>query len=148
MGALALSALLAPMAIAAERLLSRSSLLFIPFLVVLYACAFIGVGSTLVRYKREERLSLVRWRRIPYVLGLVLLLSLCLCSLAIWAIVLSGIGLRGASNRPDYLFLCLFGANTIAPILVWFGSGWSRVGLTVVAFWICFLWAFPLGAGL
>ena len=56
--------------------------------------------------------------------------------------------IEGASHRPDYLFLCLFWANVIAPILVWFGSGWSRVGLTVVAFWIFFFWAFPLGTGL
>ena len=141
--ALALSALFTPIAFAVERRLSQpGELFFIP----LYACVFIGVGSTIVRYRREERFSLARWRRIPYALGLVLLLLLCVCSLAIWFIVLSGIALSGPSHRPDYLFLCLFGANVIAPILLWFGSGWSRVGLTIVAFWICVLWAFPLGA--
>ena len=41
-------------------------------------------------------------------------------------------------------YLGLIGANIAAVILVWFGSGWSRLGLTVVAFWICFLWASPL----
>jgi hypothetical protein len=120
-GALALSTLFAMLAFA---VLGHSAFLFIPFLVVLYACVFIAVGSTLVRYRREERFSLARWRCIPYALGLILLLSLCLCSLAIWVIALSGIWLRGASHRPDYLFLCLFGANIIAPIL----SGSAVVG--------------------
>jgi hypothetical protein len=40
--------------------------------------------------------------------------------------------------------LCLLGVNAAAAILVWFGSGWSRLGLTVVAYWVCFLWVFPL----
>ena len=40
--------------------------------------------------------------------------------------------------------LCLLGVNAAAAILVWFGSGWTRLGLTVAAYWICFLWFFPL----
>ena len=56
--------------------------------------------------------------------------------------------LSRTSRHPDYLFLCLFGTNVTAAILLWFGRGWSRLGLTIVAFWICFLWAFPLGVGI
>jgi hypothetical protein len=35
--------------------------------------------------------------------------------------------------------LWLFSLTLAAAILVWFGSGWSRLGLTVVAYWVCFL---------
>jgi hypothetical protein len=146
-GALTVSALFVPIAFAGERWLSHSNFFGVAFFVVLYAGVLIAVSSTLVRYRREQRVSLASWRRTPYAFGLILLLLLCLCSLAIWFIALNGNALTGTSHRPDYLFLCLFGANVIALILIWFGSGWSRVGLTVVAFWICFLWAFPLGVG-
>jgi hypothetical protein len=142
-GALTVSAVFVPIAFAGENWLSHSNFLGIAFFVVLYACVLISVSSTLVRYRRELRVSLASWRRTPYSVGLVLLLVLCLCPLATWSI-----GLSGTSHHPDYLFLCLFGANVTAAILLWFGSGWSRLALTVVAFWICFLWAFPLGVGI
>ena len=145
--ALTLAALFIPIGFAEEHWVSQSTFLGITFFVALYACVFVAVVSTLVRYQRHQRFSLASWRRIPYVLGLTFLLLLCLCPLAIWPITLSGIAPSGTSHHPDYLFLCLFGANVIAPILLWFGSGWSRLGLTVVAFWIFFLWAFPLGVG-
>jgi hypothetical protein len=146
-GALTVSALFVPIAFAGESWLSQSNFFGIAFFVVLYACVLIAVSSTLVRYRSEQRISLASWRRIPYSFGLILLLLLCLCSLAIWFFALDGVALTGTSHRPDYLFLCLLGANVIAAIFIWFCSGWSRVGLTVVAFWICFLWAFPLGVG-
>jgi len=141
--AMTASALLVPVAAAEESWLSRSKCLGIAFVLVLYACAIISVVSTFVRYRKEQRSSLANWRRTPYAVGLVLLLMLCLCPLATWPIAVSG-----ASFRPHYLFLCLFAANVAAATLVWFGIGWwSRLGLTVVAYWICFLWVFPLALG-
>jgi hypothetical protein len=141
-GALTVSALFIPIAFAGENWLSHSNFWGISFFVVLYACVLIGVGSTLVRYRREQRVSLASWRRTPYRLGLILLALLSFCPLATWSIALSETG-----HRLHYLFPCLFVANVAAAILLWFGSGWPRLGLTVIAFWICFLWAFPLGVG-
>jgi hypothetical protein len=141
-GALAVSALFVPIAIAEDNWLSHSNFFGIGFFVALYASVLIALGSTFVRYQRE-RSSLASWRRTPYATGLVLLALLCLCPVATWSMALSR-----TSHHPDYLFLCLFGANVTAAILLWFGSGWSRLGLTVIAFWICVLWAFPLGVGI
>jgi len=141
-GALTVSGLFVPIAFAGESWLSQSKFFGSAFFVALYACVLIAVSSTLVRYRREQRVSLASWRRTPYALGLILLVLLSFCPLATWPIALSQ-----TSHHPDYLFLCLFGANVTAAILLWFGSGWPRLGLTVVAFWICFLWAFPLGVG-
>jgi hypothetical protein len=132
-------ALFVPIAIGAGNWLSRSELVGISFLVALYACVVIALSTTVVRYRNEQRVSLAQWRRAPYTLGLVLLLTLCLCPFAAWPIALSGTDLH-----LRFAVLCLFGANVAAAILVWFGSGWSRLGLTVVAYWICFLWVFPL----
>ena len=132
-------ALLVPIAIPAFDWLSRSRLVGISFLVALCACVVTALSSTVVRYRNEQRVSLARWRRVPYFSGLILLLTLCLCPLAAWPIALSGITLH-----LRVALLCLFSANVAAVILVWFGSGWSRLGLTVVAYWICFLWVFPL----
>lgn len=131
------SAVFVPIAIGAGNWLSRSELGGISFLVALYACAVTAVSSTVVRYRSEQRGSLAQWRRAPYSAGLVLLLTLCLCPLGTWPIAMSGTDLHRFAVR------CLFGANVAAAILVWLGSGWSRVGLTIVAFWICFLWIFP-----
>ena len=128
-----------PIAIGAGSWLGRSELAGVSFLVVLYVCVVTAVSGTFVRYRNEQRGSLAQWRRVPYTAGLVLLLTLCLCPLATWPIALSGITLH---LRP--VILGLLGANIAAVILVWFGSGWSRLGLTVVAYWICFLWLFPL----
>jgi len=133
------SGVFVPIAIGAGNWLSRSELVGIFFLVALYACVVTAVSSTVVRYRNEQRGSLAQWRRAPYTAGLDLLLALCLCPLATWPIALSGTDLH-----LRFAVLCLFGANVAAVILVWFGSGWSRLGLTVVAYWICFLWAFPL----
>ena len=132
-------ALFVPIAIGAGNWLSRSELVGISFLVALYACVVTALSSTVVRYRNEQRVSLAQWRRAPYIAGLVLLLTLCLCPLAAWPIALSGTVL----HLRIAVFI-LFGANVAAVILVWFGSGWSRLGLTVVAYWICFLWVFPL----
>jgi hypothetical protein len=132
-------ALFVPIAIGAGNWLSRSELVGISFLVALYACVVTALSSTVVRYRNEQRVSLAQLRRAPYIAGLVLLLTLCLCPLAAWPIALSGTVL----HLRIAVFI-LFGANVAAVILVWFGSGWSRLGLTVVAYWICFLWVFPL----
>jgi hypothetical protein len=141
-GALTVLALFVPIAFTEDRWLSQSKVLGIAFIAALYACVLIALICTLVRYRREQRGSLPSWRRTPYALGLVLLLVLCLCPLATWPLALSG-----TTHHLHYLFLYLFGANVAAAIFLWFGSGWSRLGLTVVAFWICFLWAFRLGVG-
>jgi hypothetical protein len=127
---------------AEESWLGGSELWGVSFLVVLYACVVTAVISTFVRYQNEQRDSLAQWRRVPYVVGLVLLSALCLFPVATWPIALSGTHLN-----LRYAVLCLFGTNVAAVILIWFGSGWSRLGLTVVGYWICFLWAFPLAMG-
>jgi Co/Zn/Cd efflux system component len=137
--AMAASVVFVPIAIGAGNSLGRSELASACFLVALYACVVTAVSSTIVRYRNEQRGSLAQWRRIPYRAGLVLLLTLCLCPFATWHIAQSGVTLHLRSA-----YLGLFGANIAAVILVWFGSGWSRLGLTVVACWICFLWASPL----
>jgi len=138
--AMAASVVFVPIAIGAGNwLLGRSELACVSFFLVLYACVVTAVSSTIVRYRNEQRGSLAQWRRVPYTVGLVLLTTLCLCPLATWPIARSGVTLHLRSP-----YLGLIGANIAAVILVWFGSGWSRLGLTVVAFWICFLWASPL----
>jgi hypothetical protein len=131
--ALTVSTLFVPIAFAEERWLSQSKFSFIAFVVALYACVLIALISTLIRFRREQRDSLPSWRRTPYALGLAILLALCSSPLATWLLALS------KTHDPDYLFFCLFGANVTAAVLLWFGSGWSRLGLTVVAFWILVL---------
>jgi hypothetical protein len=73
-------------------------------------------------------------------MGVKVLLALCLLPVATWSIVFSGIILH-----LRVAVLCLLGVNAAAVILLWFGSGWSRLGLTVVAYWVWFLWFFPFG---
>lgn len=117
------------------------------FLGLLYCAVVVAVGSTWLRYRREQRIMLPRWRRVPYEIGLVLLVLLCLCPVATWYIASTGKYL-GPHARPGPLFLSLFCTNMAAAILAWFGPGWPRLGLTVVSACILFLWAFPLGLGL
>lgn len=109
------------------------------FLVALYVCVVSALLSTCALYRGELHSPLAEWRRTTYVVGVLLLLGLCLLPIATWAIALSGVTLHLRSA-----VLCLVGVNTVAAILVWFGKGWSRLGLTVVAYWVCFLWLFPL----
>ena len=42
------------------------------------------------------------------------------------------IALKWCNRALRLAVLGLLGVNTATPILVWFGSGWSRLGLTVV----------------
>lgn len=121
------------------RLVWDSEFLGASLLVVLYACVLVALFSTFVRYRNEQWSSVARWRRMPYMAGVVVLLALCLLPLATWPIVLGGVTLH-----LRVAVLCLLGVNTAAAVLVWFGSGWSRLGLTLLAYWICFLWVFPL----
>jgi hypothetical protein len=138
--AMATSALFVPVFIAGNRLIWGSRFLSISFLVVLYASVLAALFSTFVRYRSDQQSSLAQWRRTPYITGVKVLLALCLLPVATWPIVLSGITLH-----LRVAILCSLGANAAAAILVWFGSGWSRLGLTVVAYWVWFLWFFPLG---
>ena len=137
--AMAISVLFVPISIGRSRLIEGSKLLSISFLVVLYASVLAALFSTFVRYRNEQQSSLARWRRMPYITGVLLLFALCLCPIATWPIALSRVTLH-----IRLAILCLLGVNAAAAILVWFGSGWSRLGLTVVAYWIGFLWLFPL----
>jgi hypothetical protein len=130
--------LLVPVFMAEEHWLAGSELWGVAFLVVVYACVVTAIATTIVRNRSEQRDSLAQWRRIPYVIGLAFLSVLCLLPLVAWPIALSGMDLH-----LRYAVLCLFGANVAAVILIWFGSGWARIGLTVAGYWICFLWAFP-----
>jgi hypothetical protein len=140
--AMTVSAVLIPVAFAGGNWISRSNFWGILFVVVLYGSVLAAVVSTFVRYRKEQRSCLAKWLRIPYEIGLFLLLVLSLCPIATWTLAL-----RGAAPQWRLVFQCLFGANAAATVLVWFGRGWSRVGLTMVAFWIRFLWVFPLGVG-
>jgi hypothetical protein len=140
--AITVSAVLIPVTFAGENWISSSNFWGISFVVVLYTSVLTAVASTFVRYRREQRSCLAKWRRMPYEIGLFSLLILSLCPIATWTLAV-----RGVTPHLRLVFLCLFGANAAAMVLVWFGPGWSRVGLTIVAFWICFLWGFPLGVG-
>lgn len=133
------SALCVPLFFAGSRLIWGSSVLSAAFLLVLYVSVVAALFSTFVLCQSEQHSSLVRWRRTPYMTGVVILIGLCLLPPATWAIVLSGVTVHFRSA-----VLCLVGINAAAAILVWFGRGWSRIGLTVVAYWVCFLWLFPL----
>jgi len=130
---------LVPAAMGGNGLIWGHKFLFISFLVVLYASVLAVLLATLVRHRGEQQSSLSRWRRKVYLTGMVILLVLCSCPVATWPIALSGITLH---LRP--VVLCLLGVNVVAAILVWFGRGWSRLGLTLVAYWVCYLWLLPL----
>jgi hypothetical protein len=137
--AMATSALFVPVFIAGNRLIWGSRFRGTSFFVVLYASVLATLFSTFACYRGDLQSSLPQWRRTLYITGVTVLLALCLLPVATWPMVLSGITLH-----LRVAVLCLLGVNAAAAILVWFGSGWSRLGLTVVAFWVCFLWFFPL----
>lgn len=138
--AMVVSALFIPLFMAGSRLIWSSPVLSAAFLLALYVSVVAALFSTVVLYQSERHSLLARWRRTSYVTGVVILLAMCLLPLATWPIALSVV-------TPHFrsAVLCLLGVNAAAAILVWFGRGWSRLGLTVVAYWICFLWIFPLG---
>jgi len=140
------SALLIPLVFSAERWLMASKAVFITVVVLIYTAVITALGSTILRYRREHRTYLPRWRRIPYAVALWFLVLLCISPAITWTTVPSSDPGSGPSSR-DYLFLTLIGMNATAAILIWFGRGWSRLGLLVVSFWILLLWAFPLGIG-
>jgi hypothetical protein len=137
--ALMLSALFVPIFIVGSRLSWTSTVVSFAFLLAVYASALTALFTTLVLCRNERHGPLARWRRTLYVTGVELLLALCLLPLATWPVALSGVALHLRSA-----VFCLVGVNVVAAIFVWFGRGWSRLGLTVVAYWICFLWLFPL----
>ena len=136
---MAISALFVPVYVAGSRLIWSSRFLSATFVVVLYASVLAALLSTFAYYRSDLQSSLAKWKRKPYITGVAVLLALCLLPLATWPIVLSGVTLH-----LRVAVLCLLGVNAAAAILVWFGSGWSRLGLTVVAYWVWFLWFFPL----
>jgi hypothetical protein len=137
---MATSALLVPVFAAGNRLIWGSRFLGISFFVVLYASVLAALFSAFVCYRNDQQSSLAQWRRALYITGVKVLLALCLLPVATWPIVVSGITLH-----LRVAVLCLLGVNAAAAILLWFGSGWSRLGLTVVAYWVWFLWFFPFG---
>jgi hypothetical protein len=137
---MATSALLVPVFTAENRLIWGSRSLGISFFVVLYASVLAALFSAFARYRNDQQSSLAPWRRALDIMGMKVLLALCLLPIATWSIVFSGITLH-----LRVAVLCLLGANAAAVILLWFGSGWSRLGLTVVAYWVWFLWFFPFG---
>jgi hypothetical protein len=134
--------LFVPVFIAGNRLIWGSRFLTISFLIVLYASVLAALFSTFARYRSDQQSPLSQWRRTPYITGVIVLLAFCLLPLATWPIVLSGVTLH-----LRVTVLCLLSLNLAAAILVWFGRGWSRLGLTVVAYWVCFLWFLPLVLG-
>lgn len=133
-------ALLVPVFIAGSSLIWEFKFTAASFIIVLFASVLVALFSTFARYRGDRQPSLAKWRRTPYITGVALLLALSLISLATWPIAFSGTTLH-----LRVAVFCLFGLNAAAAILVWFGRGWSRLGLTVVAYWVFFLWAFPLG---
>lgn len=137
--ALVTSALLLPVSIFGDRLLWSSIPVTTLFAIVLYASLLASLISSLASYRSNHQSSLASWRLTAYKVGLIILLAFCALPLATWAIALSG-----AKPHLHLAILGLLGVNVGAAVLVWFGSGWSRLGLTVVAFWVCVLWVFPL----
>ena len=144
--AMALSTLLGSIGVLGDRWLVRHDAYDVLFFVSLYCAVVISIVATVIRYRREQREWLPTWRRIPYQTALTVLLLLCLSPLVTWPLALSGKA-PAPLSRPDPLFLSLFVPNVVAAMLIWFGRGWSRIGLAVVSFWIFFLWGFPLGVG-
>lgn len=125
----------------------QSKVVGISALVLGYLAALIAVGITWFRYRIEDRAFLPNWRRIPYALSLVLMVALSLSPLLTWLLVLSGKypTFPGPASRHEPLFFILFGTNVSAMVLLWFGRGWSRLGLTALNFVLLLLWAFPIG---
>jgi hypothetical protein len=111
------------------------------FAGAIYVCVLVAVVTTTMRYLRDERGSLPVWRCLPYVTALCVLGLFCLLPLVTWPLALSG-ALRNLHLHP--LIIALFGVHLTVLILTWFGRGWSRLGLTVVNYWLLFLWCIPL----
>jgi len=141
-----LSALLFMMALSNTPLL-RSNSAEISLLVLGYVSVLIAVASTVLRYRNEHRDLLPNWRRVPYALSLILMVALSLSPLVTWALAWSGTYPNAASPH-DPIFLVLFIANVAAVTLIWFGRGWSRVGLAALNLLLFLFWAFPLGVGI
>ena len=139
--AFVLSGLAFLLAFVGRDFLFRLARAFELFAGALYVCVLVAVVTTTMRYLREERGSLPVWRRLPYVIALCVLGGFCLLPLVTWPLALSGAS-RNLHFRP--LIIALFGAHLTALILTWFGRGWSRLGLTVVNYWLLFLWCIPL----
>lgn len=137
---MATSALLVPVFVAGNGLIWGSKFVRSSFFVVLSASVLAALLSAFARYRNDQQSSPTQWRRALYITGVKVLLALCLLPVATWPIVFSGITLH-----LRVAVFCLFGVNAAAAILLWFGSGWSRFGLTVVAYWVWFLWFFPFG---
>ena len=127
-----LSALLILMALSDIPLL-RSKSVEIALLVLAYVSVLMAVASTVLRYRNEHRGLLPKWRRVPYALSLLLLAALSLSPLVTWGLALSW-KYPSPASRSDPIFFILFGANVAAVTLIWFGRGWSRVGLAALNF--------------
>ena len=128
----------------AESQIAKFNFVSNAILIGAYICAVTAVAATFVRYHREHRASLPSWRRIPYALALALLAVLCLAPFVTAHLVFSGNYPSFPNSRHEPISSCLFWANVAAIVLIWFGSGWSRIGLTLVAFLLLLLWALPI----
>lgn len=122
----ALTLLFVPAFVAGSRLIWSSRFTSAFFPVVVYLSVLAALFSTFARYRSDKESSLALWRRRLYISGVTILLALCLLPLATWPI-----GLSGVTLHLRVAVLCLVGVNAAAAILVWFGRGWSRLGLTV-----------------
>jgi hypothetical protein len=127
--------------------LLRSKSAEISLLVLGYVSVLIAVASTLLRYRNEHRDLLPNWRRGLYATSLILMVALSVSLLVTWALALSGTYPNAASPH-DPIFMVLFIANVGAVTLIWFGRGWSRVGLAALNLLLFLFWAFPLGVGI
>lgn len=125
----------------------RSKAAEILLLILGYVAVLIAVASTVFRYRNEHRGLLPNWRRIPYAISLTLMVALSLSPLVTWALALNS-SYPSATSRHDPIFFTLFGANVAAIALIWFGRGWSRVGLAALNLLLFLFWAFPMGVGI
>jgi hypothetical protein len=141
-----LSGLLMLMALSDIPLL-RSKSSEIALLILAYVSLLIAVASTVLRYRNEHSGLLPKWRRIPYALSLTLMAALSLSPLVTWGLAL-GWKYPSPASRNDPIFFILFGANVAAVTLIWFGRGWSRVGLAVLNLILFLFWAFPMSVGI
>jgi hypothetical protein len=139
--ALVISAAFVPLYIAGSSACG-STAVGVAFLLALYVDVLVALFTTVVLYRSERHKPFPQWRRVPYVTGIALLLALSVLPLATWPIAMSGITLH-----LRYAVFCMLGLNVLAAIVIWFGRGWSRLGLTVVAYWVLLLWLFPLAMG-
>lgn len=137
--AMVTAGLLFPISLVADSLIWGSRVFGVAFFLVLYLSVLIALFSTWACYRSGHESPLPQWRRAAFITGVIVLLVLSLLPIATWPI-----GLLGVTLSLRFAVLCLFCVNAAAVILVWFGRGWARVGLTIVAFWLYFLWMLPL----